>query len=101
MRPSRWVNSSHALVFAGDVAVFVYRFGLGIDILQILPIVDPNLRKHRRVFVFAQAGRDGEAAQHLQNLGSAKRVIELAFRQQFFVDLLFLGDSQAVGNLDH
>ena len=69
-------DARHALVHAGGIAVFLHRFRLGIDVLQVLAVIDAHLGVERRVLVLGEPRRHGEPAkdlQHLRRAGIARR----------------------------
>ena len=82
--------------------VFLHRLGLGVDVLQVLAVVDPQSSNRMLEFSCSQqpAG-DAEAAEDLQHLRRAGGVAQLAFAQQLVVNLALFGNPQAVRHLDH
>src|SRR3984893_11403088 len=90
----------HAFVHPSRILVFLSAAGLRVGFLQAVAVVDPHLREQRRVFVLAQAGQHRKAGERFEGCGSAGRAGEFGALNELFVDLLLLGDPQAVRHLD-
>ena len=93
-------DAVHALVDAGRVPVFLHATRLGIGLLEAFAVIDPHLGEHRRVLVLAQARHHREARHRFQRCRRAWRGGKLGALDQLLVDLLFLGHTQDVRNLD-
>ena len=93
-------DAVHAFVDAGGVLVFLDAARLRIGFLQAFAVIDPHLGEQRRVLVLAQPRHHREARQRLQRRRRAGRGREFGSLDQLLVDLLLLGDPQAVRHLD-
>src|SRR6185437_5013058 len=93
-------SAVHALVDAGGILVFLHAAGLRIGLLQAFAVIHPHLGKQRRVLVLAQPRHYREARQRLERRRRARRGRKLRSLDQLLVDLLLLGDTQAVRHLD-
>ena len=94
-------DAVHALVDARDVAVFLHRLGLGVDVLQVLAVIDPHLGEQVRVLVLLEARQHAELREHVQRARRARRHGEVAGLHQLLVDLRLLVGAQAIGHLHH
>ncbi len=90
----------HALVDPGHVAVFLHRLGARVHVLQVFAVVDPHLGIDAGILRLLEAREHRELGQHAQGVRRAVRFAQAGVAQQLVVDLLLLGDSQAIRHLD-
>src|SRR6185369_9136705 len=93
-------NAVHAFVDTGGIPVFLNAARLRIGFLQAVAVVDPHLGEHGRVLVLAQARHHREARHRFQRGRRARRGSQFGALDQLLVDLLLLGDAQAIRHLD-
>ncbi|MCY1417216.1 hypothetical protein D9M71_327440 [compost metagenome] len=90
----------HAFINPSSIAVFLDGLGLGVGVLEVLTVIDAHLGVDVRVLWLLEARQHGELRQHLQGVGRAMGLGQGAVEQQFVVDFHFVGNAQAVRDLD-